>query len=130
LLFAKNDIVDEDDEERPNENTLAGWVYTSVNTYSNDMDFFDNIGLMAGSDYQRQQVEKEQGELCKTFDYISKISLFGGEPIGHPTRATHTKAFLGEEKEPELSQDWHRGWQGTTAKLAKALRIKLSGAHS
>jgi hypothetical protein len=121
LPIARNDIVDEDNEERPNDNTLTGWVYASVKTYSNGTDILDDIGPMVGSDYQRQQVEQKQGELCKMFEYISKISLFGGEPISEvqPTMITHTsKAFLGKEKEPELPQDWHRRWQGITAKLA------------
>jgi hypothetical protein len=83
LAFAENDIEDDDDEDSPDANTLAGRVYASVKKYSNDMDFLDDddgnygddIALMTGADYQRQQAEQKQGELCEMFDYMSDISL-------------------------------------------------------
>jgi hypothetical protein len=33
--------------------------------------------------------------------------------------AAQTRAFLGKEKELELSQDRHCGWQGITADIQK-----------
>jgi hypothetical protein len=76
LAFAENHIEEEDDKDWPDENTLAGQVNPLVKKYSNDMDFLDeddgnygdDIALMAGADYQWQQAEQKQGELCNMFD--------------------------------------------------------------